>query len=269
MPRCFRTASDGAIRLRPDWDAIFEKLTRIDSRIVLQTRHAFARLIGRELPPRLFAAAVNGRDMLGESLMCEPRYWSTASAYIERCDCCDAPGRIEIRAADGTEALQIHVPSSFSLDQWSEIITELAAPFKDEPAPRSHPGFFFALPDDAIRCGEPNQFPTLLRSCHDAAVCLGWQLCLPSVAHRREFIPALRSYTQGVLTAGDGQFACQLILPAATGLALQRRDGVLGLHVIGPSDTVLLSIAATPDPESVERWHALLQQHFPESPINP
>lgn len=269
-PRCFRTTDDGAIRLKCDWRRTFEILSQLEGEFVLQTRHAFARLIGREAPPQLHPGFPPKREMLGESLLCEQEYWSAAYAYIGPCECCGAPGRIEIRAADGTDALQVHAPGGISLDQWSAVVAELADTFQDEPARIiSPPGFFYELPGSAVHCGDANALPALLRACHQENLTLSWQLSLPSIAHRREFVPALRSYTNGVLTAGDGRFACQLILPTVTSLALQERENLVGLHVVGAGDAVLLSIAAAPDADSVEKWHTLLQQHFPKTQLTP
>lgn len=266
---CFRTAPDGGIRLRPNWPELFATIAGLDGELVLQTRHTFARLIGQEPPPIWkIASGASETNLLGDCLFCESRKWTTAHAYFKHCECCGAPDRIEIRTDTDHDILQVHASNRTSLSRWSEIVTKLAAPFEPKPDLPAAPTIpFFALPDTAFRCGDSDILPALLSSCAAGKLPLSWQLCLPSIAHKREFVPTRRTYANGVLTAGDGLCACQVMLPAVTGLALQERDELYGLHIVGPDHTVLLSIAAAPSHSSVEKWHQLLHLHFPDAPL--
>lgn len=239
--RCFRTDHEGRIPLRRDWPALFSTLRDLEA-IALQSRHSYARLIHFGPPPEVVwdVAGGTGNDEAG-TLRFRPDRWGAAFARLEMCECCDSPGHIEILNPHGGDILQLCPTVATPALAWAACLEKLAAPPAVARADGQLSGFPL-LPDGLQPLPETSAvLPELLAALGREEIAVRFLLRTPEVAHLREFTPHRVAGEYPVMTATDGRTTLQLALPPAQGLALASD---LSLHLAGPGNTALLSLAA-------------------------
>ncbi len=256
--RCFRTDAEGRIALRRDWPALFSVLRHLPA-LALQSRHSYARLIHLGATPEIVwdESGRIGRSEDG-SLQLHPDLWGTAWGHLEICACCDSPGFVEIQNARGGDILQFCPTIATTAADWAACLEQLVAPESDEALSSRLAGFPILPPGLHPLHETAGVLPALLAAMGREEVPMRFLLRTPEVAHLREFVPARISEEYPLMTATDGRTTVQLGLPAVQGLAV---GPDLSLHLAGPGQTLLLSLA--PGKAHGALWRAALGVSFP------
>lgn len=263
--RCFRTAADGSIVLGRNWPSLLQKVRAV-GRLAIQTRHAGARLIALADMPALtpWPDGKGAQDEAG-SLQFYLARWDQAWGYLQPCECCGSPGRVEFCNAQGIEFFQLcAMPGSDAL-AWADFLD--AAEGRTPGQPRAAPtslGALPILPDSAIyaAAGGARLIPLLTALGDEGAMVTG-MLRTPEACHTREFIPRNPFVDAEILTAGEPRGRVQLLLSAVRGLALHPGPHGWLLYVTGVGDTVLFTFSPPTGRGQMALWHAALRAAFP------
>lgn len=255
--RCFHTDADGRIALRRDWPAIFSALQGIEE-IAVQSRHTYARLIHLGPPPEITwdATGLHGRDQSG-ALQLRAERWGEAWGRLRVCACCASPGHIQIQNARGGEILELCATDGLAPAAWAGCLAKLVAeqPARGEPAKLSAfpqlPGGLQEILEDA------GVLPALFEALRAAQASTRFLLRTPEVLHLREFIPRRVTADYPLLVATDFRTTLQLALPPVQRLVL---GPDLSLHLAGPGETLLLSLA--PGTGAERAWRTALCEHL-------
>jgi hypothetical protein len=124
--RCYRTSAEGRIGLRPDWPLLLETARGL-GRVVVQTRHGFARLIAvTDIPG--FVVRKDGGAACAEDGTLSFRFseWRRAWGWLTACPCCGSPARVEVWNACPLPFLQICAPAQGGLEGWAGVFDALA-----------------------------------------------------------------------------------------------------------------------------------------------
>jgi hypothetical protein len=270
VSRCYRTSAEGRIALRPDWPLLLETARGL-GRVVVQTRHGFARLIAvTELPG--FVAREDGGAVCAEDGTLSFRFpgWWRAWGWLTACPCCDSPARMEVWNARALPFLQICAPAQGGLEGWAGVLDALAtgtdddAGAPDAPAPATGE-FLPKLPRDAhaLRFDE-DLLLELLAAFDSHELPVQWILRTPEASHAREFAPRRAGIAQRALTIKDGAgHTLQLGLPAARSLAIGT-GASRSLYIGGQDDSLLVEMAPPAGPACETIWRAVVHGVFSE-----
>lgn len=256
--RCFRTDAEGYIPLRPDWPGIFNSLQGL-SKVALQTRHSYARLIHLGPVPEIVwdEAGAIGRDEAG-ALHLHTDLWGAARGRLSICPCCDSPGYLDILNARGGEILQFCADVNTAPAEWAACLEELVEFQPVAPVEARQSGFPL-VPSGLYPLRESVDVLTpLLAALGHEQVPVRFLLRTPEVVHLRQFTLRRVGVDYPLLTASDGRTTLQLALPPVQRVMVASD---LSLHLVGPGDTLLLSVGCPG--EHAMSWQAALASGFP------
>ncbi len=263
--RCFRTHPDGRIALTSDWPALFAGLQDFPA-LALQLRHAFARLIMLAPLPRLaWQVQTAAAHHSAGDLTLDCAQWGRAWGLLQICDCCGAPGRVEVQDRHGGDFLEICADPGCAASNWSDYLARVAAPFAPGISAADAGRFAPAskLPRHARWLGDAGSLlPALLDYLGNDTVPLRCSLRLAGATLTREFIPEQVDTANGLLTTGEPRTKLQLALPCVRGLAVTTDASGHELHAAGADESILLSFSASADPEAAAVWHRTLASTF-------
>ncbi|MEJ1972887.1 MAG: hypothetical protein WDM96_10640 [Lacunisphaera sp.] len=237
---------------------LFSTLQELEE-IAIQSRHTYARLIHLGALPEIVwnDDARIGRAE-GGSLHFRTDRWGPTWGRLAVCECCDSPGHVEIQNARGGDVLQVCATATTSTLAWAACLAKLAAP-ATETANEVRLTGFPLLPGDLHPLREPvDILPTLLAALGREEAAVRFLLHTPEVAHLREFIPRHLIGEYPLMVATDFRTTLQLALPPVQRLAC---GSDLSLHLAGPGNTLLLSLAAAEAHEPA--WRDALAATFP------
>jgi hypothetical protein len=272
VSRCYRTSAEGRIALRPDWPLLLETARGL-GRVVVQTRHVFARLIAVTDVPG-FAVREDGGAVCAEDGTLGFRFseWRRAWGWLTACPCCGSPARLEVWNARSLPFLQICAPARGGLEGWAGVLDALATgadAADDDDAPSAPSpgagGFFPKTPRDAhaMRFDE-DLLLELLASLDSHDLPVRWILRTPEACHAREFAPRRAGIAQRALTIKDGAgHTLQLGLPAARSLSIGT-GASRSLYIGGRDDSLLVEMAPPADPAFETTWCSVVRGVFSE-----
>jgi hypothetical protein len=266
--RCYRTSAEGRIALRPDWPVLLETARGL-GRVVVQTRHMFARLIAvADIPG--FVARADGGSACAEDGTLSFRFseWWRAWGWLTACPCCGSPARVEVWNARALPFLQVCAPAQGGLEGWAGVLDALATGTEDDAD---------ALTASALTAGESlpktprdahamrfdeDLLLELLASLDSRDLPVRWILRTREACHAREFAPRRAGIAQRALTVKDGAgHTLQLGLPAARSLAIGT-GASRSLYIGGRDDSLLVEMAPPADPAFETLWRAVVHGVF-------
>ena len=269
VSRCYRTSAEGRIALQPDWPLLLETARGL-GRVVLQTRHVFARLIAvTEVPG--FAVREDGGAVCAKDGTLGFRFseWWRAWGWLTACPCCGSPARVEVWNARSLPFLQICAPAQGGLEGWAGVLDALATDTEDDDALAASAltagEFLPKTPRDAhaMRFDE-DLLLELLASLDNHDLPVQWILRTPEACHAREFAPRRAGIAQRALTIKDGVgHTLQLGLPAARSFAIGT-GASRSLYIGGQDDSLLVEMAPPADPAFETIWRAVVHGVFSE-----
>jgi hypothetical protein len=172
---------------------------------------------------------------------------------------------VEVHDIHGVEFLQLCARSEEEPAAWAAYLATIAAPLNAVIPPPAPPArhLFARLPADArLLTRNVDALPALLSLLANEETSFTCTLHTPACTHTRELTPRRVICEDGLLTVGDSETTLQAALASAHGLAVQRHDHRLNLHLVGPGDTSLLTFHSAADPASALLWRAALRATF-------
>lgn len=225
--------------------------------LIVQVRHRYARLIARRELPSLAE-----RDEAA-GLCCRPDLF--ASPVLRRCSCPRCVCLPSLRVHDETagECLQVCAPPGFSAARWGRVnrffepvaLDSLALDESGGKRLRRLPAGPLAwLPGNALFAF----FGRLSRAGEAARATLR----TPAATLTHDILPRRFFVEQHVLTLGDDDSTLQVALPGLHGVLLQVGDvdDAVRLHLAGPGDTSLLTLAPSGGRVGASLWRDWLAE---------
>ncbi len=265
--RCYRTSAEGRIALRPDWLSLLETARGL-GRVVVQTRHAFARLIAVVEIPGFVVREDGGAACANDGTM-SFRFagWRSAWGWLTACPCCGSPARVEAWNARGLPFFQICAPAQGGLDGWTEVFDALATEAGEDDPPDASPveslGALPKTPGDAYAVPfDEDLLMELLAALDRRDLPVQWILRTPEASHAREFVPRRAGIAQRALTIKDGLGqTLQVGLPAASALAVGA-GASRSLFIAGRDGSILVEMAPPSAPSLASGWGAAVHEVF-------
>ena len=263
LSRCFATTADGRIALQPDWPQLLERLAQIPQ-VALQTRHAYARLIGLAPLPRGDFSSGNLIDSIAR-VTADYDLWSDLWARLSVCDCCQSPGRIEIVNQTGTEFMQICAAPKTEPAAWANEIVSFANRSPDDLfVPRNQAEAQHTMPMLSLRARplptRANTIHPLLHAMADEGHAIAVNLRTAEVSHYRILVPTSIHYDGVSLEVRDGITTLQLVHSADSQLHVEETETGRWVHVADSQKTLLLSFGpATMGGPTHDAWEAAIE----------
>jgi|GEM_PF-1961408 len=263
LHRCFATTADGRITIERHWSRLIEQLARLPQ-VALQTRHAYARLIGLGPLPR--GDFSNGQLVDSVSrLTLNYDLWRDAWARLSVCDCCQSPGRFEIVNQHGTEFMQICAAPETEPTAWAnEIVSFANHPTEDFPIAPPLTNAQHTMPMLSLRARplprRPSAICSMIHALADEGHAIAVNLRTAEASHFRNLVPTGINYDGTCLVVRDGITTIQLIHPPDSQLHVEETTQGRWVHLADRQKTLLFSFGpATSDGPNHHAWEAAIE----------
>lgn len=235
-------------------------------RVVLQTRHAGARLIGQaefsapwvETSPGVFRDA-------GDQLDFRTALWGRADAFLRVCGCCGSPGRIQVHGQGGADFLQVCATPESDLHRWSDVLTTLC----DGAAGTTHADAAPGRTSLRYVGGAKRQafvldrFGAWIDQLRLLTTPVRVALCSEEASHSEDLTPERVQMDGAILSISEPGRCAQIAVPLVRQLVIDQVGDTAALHLLGDDDWLLLSFAAIEAPSARSAWEEALHDHFP------
>jgi hypothetical protein len=234
---------------------LWSDLTRLGP-LIVQVRHRYARLITTiTLPDWSQVCAETG------PLTCRSQTWGAVA--LRRCACprCQCPPSVRIHDQRGGEALQLCAPPGLDRARWRSLYRHFTP--SPAPGPRLDDTGGVLLPHLPPATGprlEPAALPSFLALLAAHGELVRVNLHTPVATLTRCIAPERIFAESHVLTLGDGVSTLQVALPGFFALApiVGGADAVPLVHLVGPGDTSLFTLAPAAGRPAAFRWRDFL-----------
>jgi hypothetical protein len=224
--------------------------------LIVQIRHRYARLITTTPLP-------DWSEIRAETGPLTFRSQTWGAVALRRCAClrCQCPPSVRIHDQRGGEALQLCAPPGLDRARWRSLYRHFT------PSPAPGPWFDdtggVLLPQLPPATGprlEPDALPGFLALLAAQGESVLVTLHTPVATLTRRIAPERIFAESHVLTLGDGVSTLQVALPGFFALApiVSELDAAPLVHLVGPGDTSLLTLAPTAGRPAAFRWRDLL-----------
>lgn len=224
--------------------------------LIVQVRHRYARLITTTALPDWTEASTGTGP-----LTVHPPAWG--SVALRRCACprCQCPPSVRIHDQRGGEGLQLCAPPDLDRARWRPLYRHFTPPAAADLRIDDAGGVF--LPHLPAASGPRLETEALsgllsLLAAHDELVRV--TLHTPAATLTRLVAPTRIFVESHVLTLGDADSTLQVALPGFFALAPIEGgpDTAPLVHLVGPGETSLLTLAPAPGRPAAFRWRDFL-----------
>ncbi len=236
------TDEDGFITLKPDFVELFRRLTSLPE-YYLQTRHAYATLIARRRQIEL--RSIESSNLIADcekSLQLDSTSNHRMYARVSRCECCESPGRIEVRNKRNFEVLQICCSPLVKALDWGRIIAESSSEEAECHVRIDRERYPF-IPKLAKKvAGDPSQITKFFELLRERSIEFVATLKTDGIIHSERILAKKINCSGGVLIIEGFAKTLRLNLAAARSLFSVDTDGFSTIYVAGNQNVLLLSI---------------------------
>ena len=236
------TNEDGLIALKPDFVELFRRLNFLPE-YYLQTRHAYATLIARRRKIELrFIESTNIIADCEKSLQLDRTSNHRMYARVARCECCESPGRIEVRNKRNLEVLQICCSPLVRALDWGKIIAASSLE-EAECHVRIDRERYPLIPKLSKKvASDPSQITKFFELLRERSIAFVATLETDGIIHSERILAKKINCSGGVLIIEGFAKTLRLNLAAALSLFSVDANGFTTIYVAGDQNVLLLSI---------------------------